>query len=63
MYLGFLLILIGWALWLGHALAFAFLPAFTIYMSFFQIRPEERTLGSIFGDDFKTYCSQVRRWI
>lgn len=63
MYLGFLLILLGWALWLGHVLAFAFLPAFIAYMNLFQIRPEERALGSIFGDDFKTYCSQVRRWI
>jgi protein-S-isoprenylcysteine O-methyltransferase Ste14 len=63
MYLGFLLILFGWAVWLGHVLPFAFLPAFIAYMNFFQIRSEERALGSIFGDDFRTYCSQVRRWI
>ena len=63
MYLGFLLILFGWAFWLEHVLAFAFLPAFVAYMNLFQIKPEERALASIFGDNFKKYCSQVRRWI
>jgi protein-S-isoprenylcysteine O-methyltransferase Ste14 len=29
----------------------------------FQIEPEERALTGIFGNNFKTYCSQVRRWI
>lgn len=63
MYLGFLLILLGWALWLGNVLAFAFLAVFIAYMNSFQIGPEERALREIFGDDFKIYCSQVRRWI
>ena len=37
MYLGFLLALVGWASFLGNALAFAFLPAFIFYMNRFQI--------------------------
>jgi protein-S-isoprenylcysteine O-methyltransferase Ste14 len=32
-------------------------------MNQFQIKPEERALASIFGDDFKAYCAEVRRWI
>lgn len=63
MYLGFLLILLGWALWLGNVLAFVFLPGYVVYMNVFQIRPEERALDLIFGEVFATYCSQVRRWV
>jgi protein-S-isoprenylcysteine O-methyltransferase Ste14 len=63
MYLGFLLILCGWAVRLGNMIAFLFLPAFVIYMNRFQIEPEERALESIFGAPFKTYCSKIRRWI
>jgi RNA polymerase sigma factor (sigma-70 family) len=39
------------------------LPAFVLYMNRFQIKPEERALTSILGDEFKAYCSTVRRWI
>lgn len=63
MYLGFLLALCGYSLWLGNPIAFLFLPAFVLYMNRFQIQPEERALHSIFGQRFKTYCSQTRRWI
>ncbi len=63
MYLGFLLILTGWAVWLANVAAFAFLPAFILFMNRFQIAPEERALTSLFGEDFKTYCANVRRWI
>ena len=58
MYLGFLLILTGWAVWLGNLMAFAFLPAFVLFTNRFQITPEERALTTIFGEDFKTYCAQ-----
>jgi protein-S-isoprenylcysteine O-methyltransferase Ste14 len=42
MYLGLLLILVGWGLYVASALAFFFLPAFILYMNRFQIEPEER---------------------
>ncbi len=63
MYLGFLLILGGWALWLGNFASLIFLPAFVYYMNRFQIAPEERALASIFGENFRRYQSEVRRWI
>lgn len=63
MYLGFLLILAGWAAFNANFLAIVLLPAFVLYMNRFQIMPEERALASIFGDDFKAYCAVVRRWI
>ncbi len=63
MYLGFLLILLGWAAWLSNVLAFVPIPAFVIYMTVFQIRPEERALDSLFGRDYLNYKERVRRWI
>jgi protein-S-isoprenylcysteine O-methyltransferase Ste14 len=63
MYLGFLLILAGWSIVLANILALLVLPGFVIYMNHFQIKPEERVLKSIFGDDFKAYCVEARRWI
>jgi protein-S-isoprenylcysteine O-methyltransferase Ste14 len=63
MYLGFLLILVGWAIAMANVVAFVVLPGFVIYMNRFQIKPEERALTLIFGEDFKTYCEEARRWI
>ena len=63
MYLGFLLMLAGWAAARANLVAFLALPAFVLYMNEFQIKPEERALMSIFGDEFRAYCSSVRRWV
>jgi protein-S-isoprenylcysteine O-methyltransferase Ste14 len=63
MYLGFLLILLGWAIFLANALAFLLIPAFVSYMNRFQIQPEERTLAARFGPEFLAYKAQVRRWM
>lgn len=63
MYLGLLLVLAGWGLWLAHALALFGLPAFVVYMNRFQIAPEERALTAVFGDAFTAYRQKVRRWI
>lgn len=63
MYLGFLLILTGWAIAMANAAAFVILPLFVLYMNQFQIRPEERALTLIFGEDFDAYSVEARRWI
>lgn len=63
MYLGFLLILMGLAILTANLVAFLSLPAFVLYINQFQIKPEERALTSIFGSEFRAYCSSVRRWI
>jgi len=63
MYLGFLLLLLGWATWLSNALAFLPVPIYAVYMNAFQIRPEERALEALFGERFVTYKNEVRRWI
>ena len=63
MYLGLLLVLAGWGLYLSNALAFALLPAFVAYINRFQIAPEERALAAKFGPDYDAYKARVRRWL
>ena len=63
MYLGFLLALAGWAVYLSNAGAVLLLPAFVAYMTRYQIKPEERALLAKFGAEFAQYMSRVRRWL
>jgi protein-S-isoprenylcysteine O-methyltransferase Ste14 len=63
MYVGFLLLLIGWAIWLSHPLPFFLLPVFVLYMNRFQILPEERALSAKFGKAYDRYQQGVRRWL
>jgi protein-S-isoprenylcysteine O-methyltransferase Ste14 len=63
MYLGFLLLLLAWVLYLSNAIALICIPAFIGYMNRFQIAPEERALQSRFGPEFAAYANRVRRWI
>ncbi len=62
-YLGDLLVLIGWAAWLSNGLSLLLAVAFVAYINRFQIEPEERALAELFGADFNAYRSKVRRWI
>ncbi len=63
MYLGDLLILAGWAIWLANVGAFAGLPLFVLYINRFQIAAEERALEAHFGATYAEYQRAVRRWI
>ena len=63
MYLGLLLVLSGWALYLSNAAPALLLPAFVGYMNRFQIEPEERILAAKFGAPFTDYVAAVRRWL
>jgi protein-S-isoprenylcysteine O-methyltransferase Ste14 len=63
MYLGFLLALAGWAVYLASWPAALWLPAFVLYMNRFQIQPEERALLERFGQQFVTYSKTTRRWL
>ena len=63
MYVGLVLILLGWALYLSHFLAFVLLPVFILYMTRFQIQPEERMMVQKFGKAYQAYVSRVRRWV
>jgi protein-S-isoprenylcysteine O-methyltransferase Ste14 len=63
MYLGALVALLGWAVFLANAVAFIMTPLFVVYMNRFQIGPEERALTALFGPQFSEYCSKVGRWL
>jgi protein-S-isoprenylcysteine O-methyltransferase Ste14 len=63
MYLAMLMVLTGWALFLGSICALVAALLFVAYMNRFQIRPEEKVLESIFGDAFTEYRHRVRRWL
>ena len=52
MYLGLLVVVVGWALYLGRDLTVLFLSVFILYMNRFQIEPEERALTALFGREF-----------
>lgn len=63
MYLGMALSLLGYGLWLGKGSALLAVVAFVLYLTRFQIIPEERALAQRFGDSFNRYCQKVRRWL
>ena len=63
MYLGVLLVLIGWALYLGNLVSALLIVGFALYINRYQILPEERLLQEKFGADFLAYKDKVRRWI
>jgi protein-S-isoprenylcysteine O-methyltransferase Ste14 len=63
MYLGWIPILAGWAIYLRHPLTLLVVPLFVAYLTRFQIIPEERVLRQRFGAGFDAYAGKVRRWI
>lgn len=63
MYLGMLLVLLGFAVYLAHPAAFLLPPVFVAYLTRFQIIPEERLLTAKFDAAYLRYASRVRRWI
>jgi protein-S-isoprenylcysteine O-methyltransferase Ste14 len=63
MYLGVLLVLFGWAAYLSSIWAVFGPVLFALYITRFQIVPEERALDRRFGAPFAEYKKRVRRWL
>lgn len=63
MYLGMLLVLIGWGVYLANLLSILCVFAFIAYITRFQIIPEERLLQEKFRTEFLAYKGKVRRWL
>lgn len=63
MYLGTLLILIGWGIYLGNALALVSAFLYVPYINRYQIQSEEQLLQDKFGAQFSAYKTKVRKWI
>ncbi|PCH83496.1 MAG: protein-S-isoprenylcysteine methyltransferase [Piscirickettsiaceae bacterium] len=62
MYVGNLIFLMAWLVWLGAPYGLIGLIAYVIYTVQYQIKPEERALSALFGDEYGFFCSSVRRW-
>ncbi len=62
MYVGLLLILIGWGIILGSFSPFLVLPIFILLITTQQIIPEERVLEEKFGQQYRDYKASVNRW-
>lgn len=63
MYLGFVLVLAGWAVVLGSGWGWLLVALFAAWLTRFQIVPEERVLAARFGSAFEDYRRKVRRWV
>ena len=63
MYLGMALILVAWGVYLSSAWSLVGPVLFALYITRFQIIPEERVLDRLFGEPFADYKKRVRRWV
>mgnify|MGYP000364772738 CR=1 FL=1 len=63
MYLGMVMILFGLALMFNLFGGILFVLLFMIYITKFQIRPEEEVMERLFGEDFIKYKHKVRMWL
>lgn len=63
MYLGLALVLLAWAVFLSSAWSLLGPLIFVLYITRFQIMPEERALSGIFGAVYSEYQAKVRRWL
>jgi protein-S-isoprenylcysteine O-methyltransferase Ste14 len=63
MYLGLTALLLAWASYLAAPWAILGPVLFVLFITRFQIMPEERVMRAKFGSAYETYCKNVRRWI
>jgi protein-S-isoprenylcysteine O-methyltransferase Ste14 len=63
MYLGMTVLLLGWAVFLSGVWTLLGPLLFVLFITRFQIRPEERVLAGKFGAAYDAYKQRVRRWI
>ncbi len=63
MYVGLLIALLGFAIWLGGITPFLLLPLFVFLITTQQIIPEEIALEKKFGKEYLDYKKRVRRWL
>ncbi len=63
MYVGMGFMLLAWAVYLAALWPFLGPLMFVLYITRFQILPEERALQQLFGDAYTQYTARVRRWL
>lgn len=63
MYVGLCFLLAGWAIFLASLWAILGPLALFLYLTRFQVIPEERALAQKFGAEYESYRASVRRWL
>jgi protein-S-isoprenylcysteine O-methyltransferase Ste14 len=63
MYVGFSFLLLAWACYLAIPVSILGIVLFVVYITRFQIIPEERVMRKLFGEQFEEYSAKVRRWL
>lgn len=63
MYCGMASLLLAWAAYLQSPFSVLGIAVFVLYITRFQIKPEERMLEKLFGEAFLRYKNSVRRWL
>ena len=63
MYLAMLFLLIAWGLHLANPLTAGPVILWVVYITEFQIKPEEKALREKFGGEYDAYARKVRRWL
>ena len=63
MYLGMVLVLLGFFILLNSWVSFLVLPGFTALIHYHFIYPEEESLKEQFGEDWLAYQQKVPRWL
>ncbi|AEK24228.1 MULTISPECIES: methyltransferase family protein [Flavobacteriales] len=63
MYLGMATVLVGLVFGFGNYFSWLAVVGFVVYITQFQILPEERVLKQIFGKPYEEYLTKVRRWL
>jgi len=63
MYVGLTCLLLGWSAFLASPWTALGPLFFVLYITKFQIAPEERAMEARFGTPYLLYKSRVRRWI
>lgn len=63
MYVGMAAALLAWGVFLANPFNVLVFVLYIYVITEIQIKPEEKALIKIFGQDFRDYCETVRRWI
>ena len=63
MYLGLLLVLCSISVQFSLIGGLIIIPIFVLFITKFQIIPEEKAMKSLFKKDFQLYKEKTRRWL